>query len=122
MSYFTVFLYWNNFEIHSVSILNDKRTVYFSNTSSLPYMTSLNMTISKWGGNSLVKKNQYKEITCIDPFYSNNYSIKEQIFLFILDEENRVPKSYIICPKTLFLIARKEKLRTKCIVSEKINI
>ena len=68
MSYFTVFLYWNNFEIHSVSILNDKRTVYFSNTSSLPYMTSLNMTISKWGGNSLVKKTSTKRSPVLTHF------------------------------------------------------
>lgn len=103
MFHFVVFLRWDCFELHFISILNNKRTIYFiKHIHSVPCVNSLDMTISEWGTTIPFQGAQYKEIPYTDPFFPNNNPIKEEVSSRFIDEENKVQASYIICRKSYF--------------------
>lgn len=100
MSHFVVFLHWDSFELHFISILNNKRTIYFiQHIHSVPCTTRI---FSEWGRTIPCQGTQDKEITNIDSFLSNNNPIKEEVLPHFMAEEKKVQISYIICPKSYF--------------------
>lgn len=91
MSHFVVFLHWDSFELHFISILNNKRTIYFiKHIHSVPCITSI---LSEWGRIIPCQGTQYKEITYIDSFFfPSKNPIKEEVLSHFIDEEKRFRK------------------------------